>query len=266
MDSQRVPAAEQHPEETGAVPATKATKESGVPAKSLFTVGAVGSIIVAIGSMAYMMTSGVFFSYHWWGGWDGNVLFVIPLALFSVGMILHSFGFLGFHAASRSGLGMATFIYTIVAIAIYIVLMSLTIIDVGFFYSHYTSGYLAGTLVGIGLILMGTDLMIDGKKLVRESLFLPAGIMYIVAGSFLLTFFLAYFVPIAWIILFIGAIFSAVAFGALRYGYGAAEAEVSRPIEEMLDFEFCPDCGGRIDGFRFCPHCGTRMQRHSGSI
>lgn len=239
-------------------------------ARKYAKLGLVGSILIAVAGFVFIMTSGGYGYGYWWRGgyWSSGIAYIATMILLSFGMMLFAFTFLGFHANHRSVLGLAIFIYSVIASFILLISM-VTLLVVG----EILGGFgpidfpLSIMLGGIALGFMGVGLIVDSKHFPGQTVLVPAGIIYIIAGSLLLSFFSIYFFPIIWILTFFGAILSSV--GLASVGSTILKAIQRGPPEKMTaergqrteptEFRFCPECGNAIDGSKFCPFCGSMV-------
>lgn len=243
-----------------------------VKGKGLFVVGAVGAIILAVASM----TAVVFFSFspfYWYYGYGYPVVFLGVSILIFAGFLVHSFAYLGFYVHHKSSMGLATFISLIILSILFIVFMALAPRDYsGWLWYTYIIDpllvWVGSIMLGVGIIVMAVALIVARKFLAMPNLYMASGCIHIIAGSFIISLLLAFFLPVGWILLFVGSLLATIAlFVAIP---NLHKRPVWRPpmvpvlVEPggiqttAVGAKFCPECGGRIDGAKFCPYCGER--------
>lgn len=251
-------------------PTTPGGLEAVRPARgrALFVVGAVGAILLTIASM-WAVISMLGRGFYYYSGYDPTGFLVSSVLIFA-GIIVHSFAFVGFYAHHKSQMGMATFITVIVTSTLYIVFMFLAPRTGGwypYYYIDWMFVWVGSIVLGVGVIVMGASHIVARHYLAVPGLYMASGVIYIISGSFLISFILGWFLPVGWILMFVGALLSTLAlFLAFPHLH---KIPIRRPpvvfVPQPMAYQppglgsrFCPGCGGRIDGDLFCPHCGRR--------
>lgn len=229
--------------------------------RSFFGVGALGSALLVIGSVAYIAGFPLTFALHG-GSWYDNYRFamVVPSVFLSCGMALHSFGYLAFFANHRSGLGAMTFVYSITASMAYAILTGAMYQGNSDIWLHFYT-VAAYAIMGLAVLLMGIDLVCDGDKVAKRHSLVSTDVLYILSGILMLTFFLAFYVPIAWLFLLPATISSYVGFTGLSRGFGKAPLRARR--DSQADYGgpmFCPFCGMMVYGAPYCPNCRQNLK------
>lgn len=239
-------------------------------ARKYAKLGLVGSILIAVaGFVSIITSSGYGFGYsYWWGGhWPMDTMATSTMILFSIGMILFAFTFLGFHANHRSVLGLAIFLYSVIASFILLISMVMLLV-VGEIFGGFdpTVGPPLSIVLGaIALGFMGVGLIADSKHFPGQTVLVRAGVIYLIASSLFVSFISSFIFPIIWILIFFGAILSSVGLAsvgstilkAIQRGAPEKMTAEREPRTEPTEFGFCRECGNAIDGSKFCPFCGT---------
>jgi len=238
-------------------------------ARKYVKLGLVGSIfIVAAGFVSIISSSsGYGYGYWWWGGyWSSGITYTAIMILFSIGTMLFAFTFLGFHANHRSVLGLAIFIYSVIASFILLISTVMQLVVGELFGGFGPIDFpFSMTLGGIALGFMGVGLIVDSKHFPGQTVLVPAGVIYVIAGSLFMSFISVYFFPIIWVLTFFGAIMSSIGLAsvgstilkAIQRGPPEKMTAEREPRTELTEFIFCRECGNAIDGSKFCPFCGT---------
>lgn len=197
-------------------------------ARSFFRIGALGSALLAIGSLAYIAGFPLMFALHG-GSWYDNYRFAmgVPSVFLSCGMALHSFGYLAFFANHRSGLGAMAFVYSITASMAYAIMAGAMYQGSPDIWLHFyaVAGY---AIMGLAILLMGIDLICDGDKVAKRHSLVSTGVLYIVSGVLILTFRFAFYIPIAWLFFLPATISSYVGFAGLSRGVGKVRLREKR--------------------------------------
>lgn len=242
-------------------------------ARKYAKLGLVGSILIAVAGFVSIITSsghGYGYSYWWGSYWPMDTMATSTMILFSIGMILFAFTFLGFHANHRSVLGLAIFLYSVIASFILLISMVMLLV-VGEIFDGFgpTVGPpLSIVLGGIALGFMGVGLIADSKHFPGQTVLVRAGVIYVIASSLFISFVSSLIFPIIWILIFFGAILSSVGLAsvgstilkAIRRGPPEKMTAEREPGTEPMEFRFCRECGNAIDGSKFCPFCGTAVE------
>ncbi len=239
-------------------------------ARKYAKLGLVGSILITVaGFVSIITSSGYGYGYgYWWGGyWPIDTMYTATIILFSIGIMLFAFTFLGFHANHRSVLGLAIFIYSLIASFILLISMVMLLVVGEIFggFNPVVGPPLSIMLGGFALGFMGVGLIVDSKHFPGQTVLVPAGIIYIIASSLFLSFISSFLFSIIWILIFFGAILSSVGLAsvgstilkAIQRGAPEKMTAEREPRTEPTEFRFCPECGNAIDGSKFCPFCGT---------
>ncbi|UCD91961.1 MAG: hypothetical protein JSV43_06935 [Methanobacteriota archaeon] len=243
-----------------------------VKGKGLFAIGAVGAVLLAVASM----TAVVYFAFnqfYWYYDYEYPIFFIAVSILIFAGVLVHSFAYLGFYAHHKSYMGLATFITLVIISILFIAIMAISPRDYSGWgwYSYIIDPFLvwvASILLGVGVIVMAIALIVARKYLAAPNLYMASGCIHIIAGSFIISLLLAFFLPVGWILLFVGSLLATIAlFVAIP---NLHKRPVWRPPMVPVLVEpgsiqttaararFCPECGGRIDGAKFCPFCGGK--------
>lgn len=243
-------------------------------ARKYAKVGLVGSILIAVaGFVSIITSSGYGYGYwSWWGGyWPIGTIATSTIILFSIGMTLFAFTFLGFHANHRSVLGLAIFIYSVIASFILLISMMMLLVLGEIFggFAPTVGPPLSIVLGGIALGFMGVGLIVDSKHFPGQTVLVRAGVIYVIASSLLISFISSFIFPIIWILIFFGAILSSIGLAsigstilkAIRRGPPEKMTAELEPGTEPMEFRFCRECGNAIDGSKFCPFCGTAVEQ-----
>ncbi|MEE9489775.1 MAG: zinc ribbon domain-containing protein, partial [Thermoplasmata archaeon] len=239
-------------------------------ARKYAKLGLVGSILIAVaGFVSIITSSGYGYSYwNWWGGyWPTDTVYAATMILFSLGMMLFAFTFLGFHANHRSVLGLAIFIYSVIASFFLLISMAMLVVVGELFHEFgWTVGPpLSIVLGGIALGLMGVGLRVDSKHFPGQTVLVPAGWIYVIASILFMSFFSSFFFSIIWTLIFFGAILSSVGVAsvgstilkAIKRGAPEKMTAEREPRTEPMEFRFCRECGNATEGSKFCQFCGT---------
>ncbi|TET91651.1 MAG: zinc ribbon domain-containing protein [Methanomassiliicoccales archaeon] len=256
---------------------------AGIPArehvkgKNLIIVGAIGAILLGVGAMAFtvsFVTSG----FYWYRSIGYPIAIIVSSIIVFVGMIVHSFAHAGYYVHHKSGMGMATFIFSIIVSVLFIALMVLSVqTDYwGYYYdyNYYLNPlfvWVASIILGVGVVIIGVSHILARKSLASPSIFMASGVIYIISGSFIMSLIFAFFIPVGWILLFVAAILTTIGLflslphlGELPLPRPAIAPSAPQPLGAHISgtaMNFCPKCGGRVDGFSFCPSCGTELSR-----
>ncbi|MCJ2564060.1 MAG: zinc ribbon domain-containing protein [Candidatus Thermoplasmatota archaeon] len=244
-------------------------------ARKYAKLGLVGSILIAVaGFVSIITSSGYGYSYwNWWGGyWPTDTVYAATMILFSLGMMLFAFTFLGFHANHRSVLGLAIFIYSVIASFFLLISMAMLVVVGELFHEFgWTVGPpLSIVLGGIALGLMGVGLRVDSKHFPGQTVLVPAGWIYVIASILFMSFFSSFFFSIIWTLIFFGAILSSVGVAsvgstilkAIKRGAPEKMTAEREPRTEPMEFRFCRECGNDTEGSKFCQICGTVVDQY----
>ncbi len=242
-------------------------------AKMFLTIGGLGSFFLAAGSILFAFGSGfIWMDYNYlYESEYWKYYLLVPGLSFLLGLLLHSFSYLGFFVNHRSFLGLFTFIYSMIASAVFGAMM---IESLGWEHYYIWRAFarmsFAIILVGIAIILMGITLMADGYHIRSHHPIISAGKAYIASGCFIVTVYLAVVIPIGWLILFPATVLAMVSLSRARSDITTAPVlrQRLRVRSESEDdasahgsgFAFCPYCGVRIDGARRCGRCGRTLE------
>lgn len=229
-----------------------------VKGKGLIIAGAAGGILLAgasIISVVFFLLGPPNFLYYWD---DYPYTYVISGILVFSGIVVFSITYLGFYVHHKSSLGLATFIHSIVASILFVVLMflSVKVYDGWGPYGYYIDGVFlatASTILGVGIILMGITNIVDRKFLTEEGLFMSSGIIYIISGSFIISFLMTWIIPAGWILLFTSTLLASIGLfiSIPHLGRFFVRGPSMVPVVPAPYGSQEP-----VSGVRFCPHCG----------
>lgn len=260
--------------DSGVGPQTSETRvgpQKRSAAKPLIILGSVGAMIMAAGSMIYIVnaaTSG-YYAFYWSQGYP-NYILAATIVLF-VGVIFHSFAYLGFYSNHRSPMGLATFIFAIIASAMYLAFTVLSIEQQSYYYGlRYTMNqwysYTGIMLLGMALIIMGSCLIVERRYFHTHPMLLTTGILQVISGSFIMSYFLVFYMPVGWVLLFVSAVFTTVALfttvptiGKEFVAMPAPYATGATATQPGVVPRFCPNCGRRTESTAYCGYCGERV-------
>lgn len=241
-----------------------------VKGKKLITIGAIGTIFLGVGAMSFIVQSGYCFL-----GFSFPIDMIVSSIIVCLGMLIHSFAHLGYYLHHKSAMGMATFIFSGIASVLFLVAMILSVQEESWSsYGIYMDiGYVwIGLLIlGVGTVIVGVSHILARMFLASSLVFAVSGVMYIVSGSLIMSLLLAFLVPVGWVFLFTAAIMSTTGLflalphlGESSISKSTITTSTSTPTSPRIDrkaMKFCPDCGGKVNGFSFCPYCGIRLYR-----
>jgi hypothetical protein len=236
----------------------------GVPNRSLFIVGAVGMFLTAAIAICLGVLGLFSFQYFFYGFFSGSlaIISLILGVLFYIGLLMGLFGFYGFYRNYGSGMGVAAFGFGIIATTFFLVSQIVSVLAVNASPWYYGPSILALLISIVGLILLGVLFIIEGVSFMTARHFsqtgeinLAAGMMFVLAGSFFCSFFIAYFG--GFIILAVSAIIGGIVFvkspipvlisevpvskkGAIRKRAGKPERIINNAPSDAYD-ESMPD-------------------------
>ena len=243
-------------------------------ARKYAKLGLVGSILIAVaGFVSIIASSGYSYGYsYWWGGyWPTDTTYAATMILFSIGMMLFAFTFLGFHANHRSVLGLAIFIYSVIASFFLLISMAMLLVVGEVFdgFGQTVGPPLSIVLGGIALGLMGVGLRADSEHFPGQTVLVPAGWIYVIASILFISFISSFFLSIIWTLIFFGAILSSVGVAsvgstilkAIKRGPPEKMTAEREPRTELTEPIFCRECGNATEGSKFCQFCGTAVDQ-----
>lgn len=240
--------------------------------KGVLVVGSVGAALLAASAIIYMPLVLLDFPDYWLGTYYAYpYAIVLPATVLFVGMLLHSFAYLGFYMNHKSGMGITTFLYSLVASGLFLLMLLLSVsrwvlideytVDLGLAWSAF------GVLTA-AFFLIGISLIVDSPNFKEKSVMISSGIMYIIAGSLIIIHITSMVVPVGWVVLFVAAALFVVGLsGSMRKGRiepaPKAEARAAGAGPDLYRPQkapsFCPYCGRRSLGTPFCAFCGKRV-------
>lgn len=242
-------------------------------AKNALVVGSAGAALLAASSIIYMPLILLNSFRYWVATYDGYpYVIVLPAFALSIGILVHSFAYLGFYINHRSGMGITAFLYTLVASGLFLlmVLLSIEVSTYGppdEYRLNFGMAWSAFAILSIALFLIGITLLVDNTRFKEKSVMVSSGIMYMIAGGLIILHVTSMVVPVGWTVLFVASVLFVIGLsGSMRRGeiVPAKEAEPGPELEPSppqpeAELSFCPYCGRRSFGTTFCPFCGKRV-------
>ncbi len=163
----------------------------GPPNRQLFTIGAAGHFIV-VAAVLLAPFSGLhpFFYYFGSGSGPARIFLIASAVLLTVALLLQLVGFFGFWRNHRNVMGAVCFGFGI-APAI-MPLLSVALSFGGFSFGSFLLFFIEIALLGILFVLEGTAYLLARNSTSTPGLCVATGILFIVGGSFVCTFFLTF--------------------------------------------------------------------------
>ncbi|MHA2433402.1 MAG: hypothetical protein ACXADO_09270 [Candidatus Thorarchaeota archaeon] len=240
--------------------------------KGVLIVGSVGAALLAASAVIYMPLVLLDFPNYWLGTYYAYpYAIVLPAIVLFVGMLLHSFAYVGFYMNHKSGMGITTFLFALVASGLFLLMLLLSVriwIPSGEYTLDFGLAWSAFGVLSAAFFLIGISLIVDSPNFKEKSVMISSGIMYIIAGSLIVIHITSMVVPIGWVVLFVAAALFIVGLsGSMKEGEiepaskVAARAAGARPgpYAPQRAPSFCPYCGRRTLGTPFCAFCGKRV-------
>ena len=161
------------------VPTPPPPRPRGIPNRSLFTVGAVGHFIAAGMAIPFALFSlgfgfGFFFGFF-------SLIATASGVMMAVGIVIQLIGFYGFWRNYGSRLGLATFIYGLVATAVFLAGVAL---------ATFSRGQSLVLIIFPTIVILGVMFILDGVAFIvvrhytNPGAAIAAGVLYIIAGGF----------------------------------------------------------------------------------
>lgn len=232
-----------------------------VPNKRLFSQGSAGAIIACI-ALILMVAAFLphLFSFSRYTNTVYQPMLGSTIILF-IGCLIQGAGFEGFHKNYGSSMGKVASIFSIISPLALIVATGIGLAPMstgrGYYYSF--SRYSQPTNIFVfwgGLVLFGIMVILWGAACVRArkftstpDLFLTTGVIYILAGSFIISYFLA---TVGFILMFISGIIITVGF-----------SEYS--VVDMV-FSYILSRAGAINKSRCAEELGVKIEDVDGAI
>jgi len=202
---------------------------TGAPSRAQFAVGGVGSILNTIASiplfifaLALLISLPYYFTDY---SYLYSILAIgtIGYILLMIGTIMAAIGYLGFRRNYGSGMGIASFVFAIIAVVLLIIIIIASIIVYAgepyyYYYEYEYTAWWATILVGqiiwfllfgVMQILWGATHIVTRKFTGSSGLSVGTGVVLIIAGSLTMTFVLT-FIAIA--LFFVAEIMASVLF------------------------------------------------------
>lgn len=240
--------------------------------KGVLIVGCVGAALLAASAIIYMPLVLLDFPNYWLGTYYAYpYAIVLPAVVLFAGTLLYSFAYLGFYMNHKSGMGITTFLYALVASGLFLLMLLLSIKKWVYLDEYTLDSGLAWSAFGVlsaVFFLIGIALIVDSPNFKEKSVMISSGIMHIIAGSLIVIHITSMVVPVGWVVLFVAAALFVVGLsGSMREGKiepapkVAARAPGPRPgpYSPQRVQSFCPYCGHRSLGTPFCAFCGKRV-------
>ena len=163
----------------------------GAPSRSLFLIGAVGSFLAAGAAIPFSFSAllpGFGFGFGFFFG-SFFLLTLVSAVLMSVGCILQLIGILGFWKNYGSAIGLAAFIFGLIAIVAFLSLLAFLLLGAfggfgGFSFTIFILGAIGLVLIGVMFILDGVAYIVN-RHFVHPGMSLAAGVLFIIAGGFI---------------------------------------------------------------------------------
>src|SRR2546427_1007226 len=143
-----------------AMPAPPQPRPRGTPNRTLFMAGAVGNFIAAGTSIPFAVFA-LFFAFGFGFGIFGffSVIALTAVVLMATALVIQLIGFYGFWKNYGSHMGIATFLFGLVAIGVFLGAMALVFVSRDFLSAiAYVAGYV---LLGVMFILDGVAVLLD---------------------------------------------------------------------------------------------------------
>ncbi|MEM2119209.1 MAG: hypothetical protein QW840_03680 [Candidatus Bathyarchaeia archaeon] len=202
--------------ETRAVP----PPPNGIPSKTHFILGGVGSIISSIAAMLSLFVGGLAVIWWYFGAFYITIVSLINSIILGIGLIMAGIGYLGVSRNFKKGVATAGFAFSIIVTAFLLITVTLgLIVSYGSYYYYYYSHpwyifYIAMVIVtlvlfGVMQILWGASHIQTRQYTVNSGLSMTTGIMFIIAGAFTISFLLSF---IGFILFFTSNIMATIVF------------------------------------------------------
>lgn len=196
--------------------------------EDFFLLGGIGAVLMAAagGIMGYYML------YHVHGQLYAQALewFVIASIILSMGLVLAGIGCYGFYYNLRTSVGLVASVFLLVSAVFFPVSVLFAVVDLE--HGYYIGPEYAGGVfsIGISLILLGATFSKVRYHITAGKMAEQAAFFNVVVGSIFCTVFLAIFFGLAFFVLIISSLISAVTFFRT---HTSSEKTIASPLGQM---------------------------------
>lgn len=201
------------------------TKEAippgGIPSKTHFIIGGVGSIISGVAAIISLFM-GLRPLLWWWAGSRGYIAFedLAGFVILGVGLILAGIGYMGISRNFRKGVATASFAFSIIVVVFLFITAAFGLLWAPrppYYYYYESPGYIAYIVVfivtlvlfGVMQILWGVSHIQARQYVGNSGLSLTTGIMFIISGALTASILISF---VGMILLCVSNIMAAIGF------------------------------------------------------